>query len=200
MIYVGGIDPSLTGTGVAFVASDGRKIATDVISSYGKRDDDLDQRRDRIRGLAGKIVAWMRARLPEVLEPGDRVVFIIEAPLYGPAAGGAGTGSHQHDRSGLWWLLLQILGESGAVVEVAPTVLKKYITLSGGAKKGRVLACVHEMFPHVFVVDHNAADAISLAALAARKLGFPLEPEFAKVHVPSLASVPWPASLLEAAQ
>lgn len=166
-----GLDLSLTASGM----SDGAK--TWVHKSKGQKSDSLRQRWDRLRGLTDTIVgSCMFAGL-----------VVIEQPAYASNSG------HMHDRSGLWWLVLDGLACSGTpVVEVAPSQLKKYATGKGNAAKGLVLDATARRLPDIDTgADDNRADALWLACMGLDHLGTPV------VDLPAaqravLDAVTWP--------
>lgn len=169
-----GLDLSLTGTGVAIVASTG--IRTALIKSKGKQADSLSQRARRLSELAAKIIDL----IPEF------ALVVIEQPAYSQ------TGGSHHDRSGLWWLVVNRLAGFQPVVEVAPGTLKKYATGKGNAGKDEMLAAAIRRYPAAEITDNNVADAVHLAAMGARHLGRPLEA--ATVKIAEAMSVPrWDA-------
>ncbi|MFF1876042.1 hypothetical protein ACFVXD_45160, partial [Kitasatospora herbaricolor] len=83
-----GLDLSLTATGVAIIAADRARALT--IRSKGKADDGLLTRSLRLHNLSLDIL--------HVAATAD--IVIIEQPAYGQ------TGGSHHDRSGLWWLVM----------------------------------------------------------------------------------------------
>lgn len=174
-----GLDLSLTGTGIA--DSTGR-IRT--ISSKGKADATLAQRRARLARLCHDITS-------DVLCAGDdrAALVVIEQPAFSRQNG------HMHDRSGLWWLVVdRLAGALGFdVVEVAPTGRAKYATGKGNASKDQVLAAVVRRYPNVEVSNNNEADALVLAAMGARALGHPID-DLPLSHLAAMSAVAWPAA------
>lgn len=158
-----GLDLSLTGTGVARIDDYG--IHTTLIKLTGKKDDSLAMRAARLGILKHKIVD----EIPE------GAFVVIEQPAYSQ------TGGSQHDRSGLWWLVLDHLSGYHQVVEVVPGTLKKYATGNGNAGKDNMLAAAIRRYPQAAAVDNNVADAVHLAAMGARFLGRPLEADTVKI-------------------
>jgi crossover junction endodeoxyribonuclease RuvC len=155
-----GIDLSLTDTGVAIAYDDG-SITTARVRSKGTATDTLAQRAKRLDRLVSDVIAVAGSRGCSI---------VIEQPAYSQ------TGGAHHDRSGLWWMLVDFLTHAGdTVIEVAPTTLKKYATGKGNASKDEVLAAVIRRYPAADVSNNNVADAVVLAALGARHAGFPLE-------------------------
>lgn len=159
---VTGLDLSLTGAGLAVWKPD-LPIATTRISSTGKADATLDQRHGRIVAMASDIVEFI---------PFGSLV-LIEQPSYGSKGG------HPHDRSGLWWRVVnKILLRGDTVVEVAPTRLKKYALGKGsgdGVSKDAMLAQAVRSFPDAEINSNDVADAAWLMAMGCRWFGFPLE-------------------------
>lgn len=158
-----GLDPSLTGTGVARIDDYG--IHTVLIKSTGKKGDSLASRARRLASLLSQI--------GNLVPEGALVV--IEQPAYSQ------TGGSHHDRSGLWWLVVAFLHNFHKIVEVAPGTLKKFATGVGNAGKDQMLAAAIRRYPAAEVVDNNVADAVHLAAMGARYLGHPLEADTVKI-------------------
>lgn len=177
---VAGLDLSLTGAGLAVWIPD-LPIATTRISSTGKADATLEQRSDRIIGMASDIVEFI---------PFGTLV-LIEQPSYGSKGG------HPHDRSGLWWRVVNKIRQRGdTVVEVAPTRLKKYALGKGsgeGVSKDAMLAHAVRTFPDAEINSNDVADAAWLLAMGCRWLQCPLEP--VKLTAPKLQAfddMVWP--------
>jgi hypothetical protein len=163
-----GLDLSLTSTGL----SDGS--STWLITSKGTKTATLDDRRGRLMALCEDAVcACIGAAL-----------VVVEGPSFGQARQGG-----QHDRAGLWWLVVADLGER--VVEVPPATLKTYATGRGNASKDEVLAAVVRRYPTVDVGNNNEADALVLAAMGARHLGHPID-DLPQTHLRAMTKVAWP--------
>ena len=174
-----GIDLSLTDTGIATVFDDGT-ISTARVRSTGAEDATLHERWERLRRLRDDI---------EFRIGYDYTPVVIEQPAYG-----ATNGSH-HDRSGLWWMVVDnLLHWNVPVTEVAPTTLKKYATGKGNASKDEVLAAVVKRYPAADVVNNNVADAVVLAAMGARYAGFPVD-ELSLQREEAFSKVRWAALL-----
>ena len=116
----------------------------------------------------------------------DVVVIVIEGPALGQNNGQA------HTRAGLWWLVYHLVEKIGHVVVIEPTKLKRYVTRKGNAQKDAVFSQIVRNFPQVDVVDNNEADALGLASMAARELGFPQEPSVQRCDPGALEGVHWP--------
>lgn len=173
-----GLDLSLTSIGVAIIVN-GHAV-TDRIMSKGTRAATLAQRERRLRSLTEKIGTFTTGA--------DLVV--IEGPSYGQARQGG-----QHDRAGLWWLVVShTLGDhidAADVVEVPPAARAKYATGKGNAPKDQVLAAVVRRYPDVDVTGNDEADALILAAMGARQLGAPID-DMPQLHLEAMVKVTWP--------
>lgn len=181
--HVAAIDPSLTATGVARIRPhDERPITLSLVTSSAIPNADYPDTLGRIRMIAGNII---RAANRGV-EDGDVVVYVMEGPIFGQSTG------MYHTRAGLWWLLYHLLSKAGPVVVIEPTKLKLYVTGKGNAKKDVVFSKIVSIHPHRGIVDNNEADALGLAAMVARELGFPIEPSVQKCHPAALDGVKWP--------
>jgi len=151
-----GVDLSLTRTGVA-----SRHRAVSITSS-GKRDDTLAQRQQRLRHLRGRIIT-------AIAEAGDPDLIVIEGPSYGSKNAGS-----QHDRSGLWWLLIDVFTIRGwRVIEATPSTRMKYATGKGQVDKDVVLAAAIKRLP-IDVTNDDEADAAWLCAIGHDLLDQPL--------------------------
>lgn len=187
MAIIIGIDPSLTGTGIARVDTDDRLVAdVQTITSTGRKDATWPQRATRIDNLAQEIASLCQDELHEI--SADLVV--LEAPSLGQQRQGGTL-----DRHGLWWGILARLTYWGIPYAcVAPAARAKYATGKGNASKDQVLLEVARRFPHVPVTDNNQADALVLAAMGADHLGTPLV-ELPKAHREALDKVAWPVNV-----
>lgn len=173
-----GLDLSLTGTGIASIC--GPASSTRTVRSKGKADDGLLTRSVRLHNLAEEIISW------GVL--GD--VVVIEQPAYGQ------TGGSHHDRSGLWWLVVDALTEdftNERFAEVTPQAVKMYATGKGNASKSEVLAAVIKRYPQADVANDNEADAFVLAAIGARLAGQPIEDSLPAANLRAMDKVRWAA-------
>ncbi|WP_064442604.1 hypothetical protein [Hoyosella altamirensis] len=175
MIYVG-LDLSLTSTGVAIITKDG--IFPRRIQSKGKKTDSWATRYQRLTMLAGEIA--------DCVPP--RSVVAVESPSYA-----SNVSASQHDRSGLWWLVYRqlMLNKQCTIVPVAPTVRAKYATGKGNAGKDAVLAAVVRRYTQVDtdINGNDVADAVVLAAIAARLWGDPVEDALPRTHLDALTKL-----------
>jgi crossover junction endodeoxyribonuclease RuvC len=182
-IKVVGLDLSLTSTGVAVATQDG--AITDRIISKPTPKATLADRAVRIGLITARVVDFVRGA--------DLVV--IESPTYATSTGS------QHDRSGLWWLVVnRLIAGTMPVVEISPTTRCRYATGRGNASKDDVLSAVIRRYPHVDVNGNDEADSLVLAAMGARHLGHPLETatggvlprEMPRTHLAAMDAVAWP--------
>ena len=170
MTAIIGLDLSLTASGVARIDDEPRCWR---VRSKGKSTDTLAQRSNRLARIDEEI----RFAIPA------GAAIAIES-----AAHAASTG-HHHDRSGLWWLVVNTLVEQDhRVYEFTPTQVKKYATGRGNASKMEVMAAVIKRYPQFDVADDNEADAVVLAAMLARALGQPIEESLPQVNASTLAT------------
>lgn len=171
-----GLDLSLTATGLAFIRPDSA-AGVQTLKSKGAKDASLAERALRIHNLARDII--IAACTADVV--------VIEQPAYNQ------TGGSHHDRSGLWWLVVDALAdEELRIVEATPQAVKTYATGKGNASKDEVLAAVVRRYPDVEVANNNEADALVLAAIGARLAGHPIE-ELPQTHLRALEKVRWEA-------
>jgi len=172
-----GLDLSLTATGYA--GPDG----TRVIKSTGHKGDTLAQRAARLDTLACDIF--------DALDGWEADLVLVEAPSIGQARGSSGS---VHDRSGMWWIVVQRIMSAGTgteVIEVPPATLKKYITGRGNAQKPDVRMEIFKRYG-LDIRDDNEADAFALRALGLDLLGHPLV-DMPVTHRTALEKLPRPA-------
>lgn len=137
MIVVG-IDPSLTGTGLAY-SGESEKILTPSAST--------------IRGQLQRMNT-IAARVARHVEPGTLVV------MEGPALGVKG--AWRHVVAGLWWILAATIVSRGAtLIEVPPKTLKKFATGNGNADK-RAMRDAWRWHTRQDVADPDRVDALWL--------------------------------------
>ena len=176
-----GLDLSMTDTGIAGVMSDGA-ILTDHITSKGRKDATVSERRERLKLIVDGIQSH-----PLVRAGAGRCEITIEGPSYGSTGGAA------HERAGLWWLTVDVLlAALFRVHVVAPSTLKKYATGKGNASKDEVIAGVVRRYPQADVTNNNVADAVVLAAIGARHACHPVD-ELTVQRADAFAKVRWAA-------
>lgn len=178
-MIVCGIDPSLTGTGIA-ILHDGTPTTLHKIGYTGHNGaSDLDRSR-RVVALRHDIVAYVRRHTPDLV--------IIESPAYRSIFGSA------CDRHALWHYLIHEFGVAGQerYAGVPPALRAQFATGRGNSSKQQVLDAAADWWPHLNLRDDNKADALVLAAMGAAWAGDPLPFEVKERHRNNLAAVNWP--------
>lgn len=148
MIVVG-LDPSLTGTGIAYQGG-----SESVLTPKGKT---LRGQLTRMQVIASRVAQ----RTP------DGALVVIEAPSFGSNYPG------HHAIAGLWWILAATLTSKGCpLVQVAPSSLKLFATGNGRAKKDGMRAAWLER-TGADIADDNRVDALWLRQVGLCLLGDP---------------------------
>lgn len=183
-MIVAGIDPSLTGTGIA-IHTNGTLTARRKIGYPGHNGaSDLDRAR-RVVALRHEVVNYVRGFHPDIVA--------IESPSYGSIFGSA------CDRNAFWHYLIHEFGVAGPerYAGVAPTCLKRFVTGNGAATKQLVIDTINTWHPHLRLgkKDDNIADAEGLATMIDAHLGHPLPFELRRVQKESLDVVNWPVGM-----
>jgi crossover junction endodeoxyribonuclease RuvC len=184
-LSVAGVDLSLTSTGLARVYGGGPLAEWSVqrVESKGLATATLADRAARLSRLRETICDWVAAA--------DLVV--IEGPSFGQARQGG-----QHDRAGLWWLVVDdLLARGVPVAEVTPAGRMKYATGKGNSKKDDVLAAAVRRYLDVPIQGNDIADAVLLAAMGARHLGRPVEKSLPLKQLEPMDAVRWPQVTLD---
>lgn len=185
-MHVVGIDISLTSTGMCSIRDGNVSVWTVPSRPLGTT---LDARAERLDQISKKIAAGC---LVDDLRRWNLDLVVIEAPSLGQSRQG-GT----HDRSGLWWLVVDCLRRMGAtVVEVPPACRAKYAAGKGNATKDAVMLAVARRYDGLCLVSGNdEADALVLAAMGARHLGRPVEVSpLPAANVAGMDGVAWPVT------
>ena len=174
-----GIDPSLTGTGIA--SSNGWVDVTGYKRARTK-DPGITQLPHPER------IAAMRNLVDSVYySVGNPKLVVMELPAVSRSGGGA------HERGWLWWQLYSRLTTAGfPVALMAPNARALYATGKGNAAKGAVIDAVSRRFP-AWTTDgnDNAADAVTLMAAGRDWLGHPIT-DLPKTHRAALDKAVWP--------
>lgn len=183
MTTVLGIDPSLRNTGLALVR-DGQPLRLHSIGWAGHDGDSYGDRRKRIVSLTKAVGQWIDAHVPLTTD-----LAVIEGPiLHGKML------PSYFDRAGLWWGLYAALAQRKLPVAVVmPTTRALWATGHGRAEKEAVLSTVRGWFPATKVLNHDIADAITLAMLGSLKLGSSMPFEVKQRHLNGLEATTWPA-------
>lgn len=172
-IYVG-LDLSLTSTGVAII-HDGHATVQRITSKPAK-DATTDDNAARIDDLVHRIV--------HAVPNSEHTTVAVEGPSFGSK------GSAVHTLGGVWWAVRIALHQLGIdVVIAAPSVVKRYATGNGNASKDAVLAAVVRRYFNVDVTGNDEADALVLAAIAARLGGDPIDLNLPVAQVNACLSV-----------
>lgn len=173
-----GLDLSLTSTGLA-VVDPHHGHAVDRIQTK-PTDGTLAARTARLHLIVDSIHGWIAG--------GTADLVVIEGPAL------ATRSAHTHDRSGLWWLVVsRLLRNDYPVAIVPPSSRAKYATGKGNSPKDAVLAAVIRRYPDADITGNDEADALILAAMGARALGYPVD-ELPKTHLDAMAKVAWPST------
>jgi len=191
-----GLDISLTSTGYADVQSIGREYSltsTAFKTIPANENPSLLDRHNRARTIEDDIIRRIFAGpVPDLVA--------VEAPSYGSKFG------DPHDRSGLWWGIVDRCLRAGLlVVEISPSQVKMYATGSGSGRgatkvtKAMVVAAVNDRYEfgpiRLRVSDHDQADAIVLAALAARLAGHPIDPHIPPANLRAITNIRLPEGM-----
>ncbi|WP_416520072.1 hypothetical protein [Streptomyces achromogenes] len=174
-----GIDPSLTGTGIA------SSIGWVEVIGYKRprsKDPGITQlpHNERIQA--------MRKLAHQVLETiGSPDLAVLELPAVSRSGGGA------HERGWFWWQLYSNLTRYEIPVGLmAPNARALYATGRGTAPKGAVIDAVTRRFPQWATEGNdNAADAVALMAAGRDWLGHPIT-DLPKTHRSALDKATWP--------
>lgn len=154
-----GLDLSLASTGIARIQAGVPAVARIKSKPTGPTSGEQVIRLHRI-------VSDITAQLPTV---GETFV-AVEGPAFGANDKGA------HIRGGLWWAVRHELHLAGFhTLVIPPSNVKKYATGKGNAQKDAVLAAVIRRYPTVDVTGNDEADALVLAAMAARFHGHAID-------------------------
>lgn len=171
-----GIDSSLTCTGFALVSPLANVDPILATMPTEPMAGDLADLQRRIRYITGRVLR---------LVPG-KVLSVIESPYLPKHGGGAVL-----ERAGLYWFLVDQLLQRGPVVTVAAATRAKYAADAGNADKKHVLAAMRGKHPDLVIPDDNAADALALASMGARFLGFPIDGEPSTAQLEAMSAVRW---------
>ncbi|MFH8483662.1 hypothetical protein [Streptomyces sp. NPDC018055] len=174
-----GIDPSLTGTGIAstngWVEVHGYKRAR--AKDPGITQLPHGERTRAMHQLAHQVLESVH--LPDLA--------VMELPAVSRSGGGA------HERGWFWWhLYSELTRYEVPVALMTPNARALYATGKGNAAKGAVIDQVSRRFP-TWTTDgnDNAADAVTLMAAGADWLGHPITP-MPQTHRAALTKAIWP--------
>ncbi|WP_066041968.1 hypothetical protein [Herbiconiux solani] len=172
-----GIDPSLSGTGLARISVTG-EVETKAVASPSR--EGWEGNWSRVREIAGPVA---------VFTPPESLVLIEE--MFVPR--GEATAGKVIERAWLWGRIYDLMKRRGCVVVVVNNSHRAMLaTGSGAAKKPQVKARMRERFPEARVSDDNQADALAMAAAGAWWAGFPIEGPTHAGQNEAMSKVPWP--------
>lgn len=166
-----GLDPSLTGLGLA---------TPDTLTTISSKPtgDTVAARAERLVTMADKVAR---------LIPESSLV-VIEGPAYSRQLGAG-----HHLSAGLWWVLAVELTHRGHdVIEVPPTSLKKLATGNGGATKADMRMALFQR-AGLDVRDDDQVDAYFLRQVGLHLVGDPDALPLPKTHLAVLAGVQYAA-------
>jgi Holliday junction resolvasome RuvABC endonuclease subunit len=174
-----GLDPSLTGTGIA--SSNGW---CDVIG--------YKRPNSKAPGITQlphhERLAAMRTLLTDVTTAiGNPALVVMELPAPSRSGGGA------HERGWFWWQLYNHLDTHETLIGLlTPNQRALYATGKGQATKNAVVDSVARRWPDWPTAgDDNAADAVVLMAAGRDWLGWPIAP-MPQTHRAALDKATWP--------
>jgi Holliday junction resolvasome RuvABC endonuclease subunit len=166
--HVLGLDPSLTGFGVARYTREQR------IDTWVKRTDKLPADAHEVDWSAriAELYRWLFGPDVNLVNTGT-VLAVVERPL--PPGGGPNTGATL-ERIWLFGRVIDGFRHRGIpVATVYPSTVKAYIAGNGRADKADVKRAVAALWPGQGLgrIDDNQADAVGAAALGVDFLGWP---------------------------
>lgn len=188
-----GIDPSLRAAGIAILGFSGTGSAEirsiEAVGRTATKGDGWRQRSNRIVAQTRRIVSRV---------PADAELVVIEGM---PAHMGAQP--HLGDRWALWFGIYSTLSARLPVAVVNPSTRAvwpdgKYPAgLSQRQKKAHLLGVVRAQWPADAhrIHDDNEADGLTLAAMGAHRIGWPLPFETTDRHTRGLGAVEWPEGM-----
>jgi crossover junction endodeoxyribonuclease RuvC len=177
-MFVLGLDLSLTNTGLASASTSPAygvpnastlRITPKKITGY-----------ERLRYIRRQVHGAVMRTLPDLV--------VVEGPSYGSVGAG------QHERGGLWWMVMESIDADKVPIAIAPpSNIKKYATGFGGgqnAGKDAVMLQACRRFDW-FAGNNDEADALFACAMGADWLGEPLVTMPAE-NRKALDGVQWP--------
>lgn len=182
-----GLDLSLTSTGMAalFYLGDA-VIKLDRVQTVGRKGDCLTVRNERLCAI--------QMAVADFVDEANADLVVIENPSYGSRYGS------QHDRSGLWWLIVSTIQSWGTPVATVPPLSRaKYATGKGRDDKQAVFDAVVSTYDVPDLADlgwkkgNDMADALVLAAMGSRHLGYPVENDLPAKNLEAMDGAAWPA-------
>ena len=178
-----GLDLSLSASGVTAIVegTDVPRLAVCTVPSL-PANATVEEELIRMTRMAGKVITVIR----NVMLPGDDCLFNIEGPVVGMIGG------KSDERAGLRWIIALNLRPLGRLMFTPPANVKQFWTGNGAADKKTMMHFAALRYPGMALLDNNAVDALSLAAVGATHLGFNLTPRTPAVNELALAKLRWP--------
>ncbi|CAM2953218.1 hypothetical protein [Skermania piniformis] len=169
MTRIVGVDPSLVGTGIAVLPhpSTAAPELVPTLVTIGETGSD----RDTVATTARRIARTTRAVLQRVPTDTEIALAVIEGLPYGTEGG------RHEERAALWWGIAAGLTQRRIPIAVCNTTHRAiWASGSGRGDKAVCTAAIKALWTNVVVRDHNQADALIVAHMAAQRLGwFPIE-------------------------
>ena len=149
MNYIG-IDPSLTGSGIAILDDNCINIFSDVIETFPIID----------------LYLCIEQRLDDIFLKIKKILDLYEGIVYIENFGYASKDTKLFERVGLIFLIRHYMFINDIKFKIiAPKSLKKFITNNGNADKELMMKTCEEQWGQKFT-DHNICDAFCLAKMA----------------------------------
>jgi hypothetical protein len=186
-----GLDLAISSTGIArFAWDDAGALTTRTfqVTSRAEPKATLAQQVARMVDVRHRVLAAVDA-----FDPWCQPLVAIEGPATGLSSNAGGFALW-----GLWWQVVADLHTYGcAVAVVSPSTLKVYATGFGGSaahpvRKPDVQRAVAQRYPQLLTGgSHDVADAIVLAAMAARAVRRPID-DLPSIHLRAMEKPKWP--------
>lgn len=156
-----GIDPSLTGCGIARRAVRPSAVNPPLLTTIGSA----------APTEPGYVPKWNRldlhaAEIAWHVQPNSLV--LLEGPAYMKNT------ASTHMLAGFWWTLLgRVTFQAADIVVVAPSALKQFATGRGNASKEDVMLAVVRRWPGFEIKGNDQADAVTLLQMGRALTGDP---------------------------
>lgn len=152
--WVIGIDPSWTGLALTALRTSGERGPVTGCHAEVVRTspDQFPTRAYRLRYLRDAVEAFLRTHPPRLVA--------VEGYAFGAQNGRELAG----ELGGVLRMLVLDVTPTTQLLEVPPTVLKKFVTGRGNATKAQMAECVGNLWQYL-PEDHNAADSYGLARI-----------------------------------
>jgi crossover junction endodeoxyribonuclease RuvC len=207
-VRVAGLDISMSSTGLAIIDDtevvpiSTRRITSEPVKRPDGLAPSLQDRQIRLRSVEDRIMVRLG-----MCPPGTRGISKLPdlVLVEGPSLGSFG-GQMTHESAGNWHRIVARLFDLGIpVAEVSPSQVTQYATGSGSTQgktkvtKEMVISAVQAAYGDVgaAITQNDEADALVLAAIAARYLGHPAESfPLPAANLAALKKIRWPERTL----